>query len=90
MELSLEGRTSGLFSWQWGYRNLFLCEYRLATKDPRVMPAILEYSTTIACGQSGVGTWGQIPMPPQPISPMVTRSLAGSTPAAPRALEVIT
>lgn len=56
--LSLEGRTSGLFSWKWGYRNLFLCEYMLATGDREVMPAIVEYSTSIAEGQSGVGTWG--------------------------------
>ncbi len=58
VELTLEGRTSGLLSWQWGYRNLFLCEYHLATQDRRVLPAIAEYSTTIAQGQSGVGTWG--------------------------------
>ncbi len=58
MELTLFGRTSGLFAWEWGYRNLFLCEYYLATRDKFVMPAILEYSQTIAEGQSGVGTWG--------------------------------
>ena len=58
LELSLLGRTSGLFAWEWGYRNLFLCEYFLATGDDFVRPAILEYSTTIARGQSGVGTWG--------------------------------
>lgn len=58
LELTLGGRTSGLLSWNWGYRNLFLCEYYLATKDRSVMPAILEYSETIAEGQSGVGTWG--------------------------------
>jgi len=55
---TLEGRTSGLFAWRWGYRNLFLCEYALATKDRSVMPAIAEYSGLIARGQSGVGTWG--------------------------------
>ena len=58
VELTLEGRTSGLLAWQWGYRNLFLCEYHLATKDKRVLPAIAEYAGTIARGQSGVGTWG--------------------------------
>ncbi|MFT7678292.1 MAG: hypothetical protein ACI8QC_002278, partial [Planctomycetota bacterium] len=56
--LTLEGRTSGLLSWQWGYRNLFLSEYMLATGDRQVMPAIAEYSLRIAEGQSGVGTWG--------------------------------
>ena len=57
-DLTLLGRTSGLFAWEWGYRNLFLCEYYLATRDKFVMPAILEYSQTMAEGQSGVGTWG--------------------------------
>lgn len=56
--LTLEGRTSGLFAWKWGYRNLFLCEYYLATKDRAVLPAITAYAETIAQGQSGVGTWG--------------------------------
>ena len=57
-ELTLEGRTSGLFAWKWGYRLVFLCEYYLATKDRKVLPGILGYATTIARGQSGVGTWG--------------------------------
>ncbi len=56
--LTLEGRTSGLFAWKWGYRCLFLCEYYLATKDRSVLPAITAYAETIAQGQSGVGTWG--------------------------------
>ena len=45
--LRLEGRTSGLFAWEWGYRALFLCEYYLATKDRYVLPAIIEYATKI-------------------------------------------
>jgi hypothetical protein len=57
-KLTLQGRTSGLLAWEWGYRNLFLCEYYLATGDRYVLPAIREYSTTMARGQSGVGTWG--------------------------------
>jgi len=56
--LTLEDRTSGPYAWKWGYRNLFLCEYHLATGDDYVLPAILEYSTKIAEGQSVVGTWG--------------------------------
>lgn len=56
--MTLDGRTSGLFAWRWGYRNLFLCEYALATEDRSVMPAIAAYSGLIARGQSGVGTWG--------------------------------
>ncbi len=55
---SLAGKTSGLFAWEWGYRTVFLCEYKLATGDRKVMPAIAEYATRIAEGQSGVGTWG--------------------------------
>ncbi len=58
LKLTLLGRTSGLFAWEWGYRNLFLCEYFLATGDDYVRPAIIEYATTIARGQSGVGSWG--------------------------------
>ena len=58
LELTLEGRTSGLLAWEWGYRAVFLCEYYLATKDRQVLPAITEYAGTIARGQSHVGTWG--------------------------------
>ncbi|MDB4417356.1 DUF6288 domain-containing protein [bacterium] len=56
--LTLEGRTSGLLAWEWGYRAVFLCEYFIATKDRQVLPAIAEYAGTIARGQSRVGTWG--------------------------------
>ena len=49
---------SGLVSWHWGYSNLFLTEYYLATGDEYVLPAIREYSINIAKGQSGVGSWG--------------------------------
>jgi hypothetical protein len=48
----------GMFAWEWGYANLFLTEYYLATGDEFVLPAIREYSKTIATGQSAVGTWG--------------------------------
>jgi HEAT repeat protein len=58
LQLTLFGRTSGLLSWQWGYRNLFLTEYYLATGDKDVLPAIREYSRVLAEGQSVVGTWG--------------------------------
>ncbi|MBK8978461.1 MAG: HEAT repeat domain-containing protein [Planctomycetes bacterium] len=56
--LSLTGRTSGMMSWIWGYRTLFLTEYHLATGDVTVLGAIRTYATKIAEGQSGVGTWG--------------------------------
>jgi hypothetical protein len=48
----------GMFAWDWGYANLLLTEYYLATGDKEVLPAIREYSTAIAKGQSAVGTWG--------------------------------
>ena len=48
----------GMFAWDWGYDNLFLTEYYAATGDESVLPAIRELSTTIAKGQSAVGTWG--------------------------------
>jgi len=48
----------GMVAWHWGYHNLFLTEYHLATGDKEVLPAIRIYSNAIARGQSGVGTWG--------------------------------
>lgn len=49
---------AGLVAWDWGWRNLFLAEYHLATGDDAVLPALREYSQHIARGQSAVGTWG--------------------------------
>lgn len=57
-KLTLEGRTSGLFSWEWGYRTVFLSEYYGVTRDKEVLPAIRAYANHIARGQSGVGSWG--------------------------------
>ncbi|MCE9610171.1 MAG: DUF6288 domain-containing protein [Chthoniobacter sp.] len=48
----------GMVAWHWGYHNLFLTEYFLATGDTEVIPAIRTFSHAIARGQSGVGTWG--------------------------------
>lgn len=45
-------------AWHWGYHNLFLTEYYLATGDDDVLPAIEVFSNAIARGQSAVGTWG--------------------------------
>jgi len=45
-------------TWRWGYVNLFLCEYSLATGDARVLPRIGEYSDRMAKGQCNPGTWG--------------------------------
>ena len=48
----------GMVIWDWGYRNLFLCEYYLLTGDKQVLPAIREYTTKLAMGQSLYGTFG--------------------------------
>jgi hypothetical protein len=48
----------GMVIWDWGYRNLFLCEYYLLTGDKEVLHAIHEYTVTLAKGQSMYGTFG--------------------------------
>ncbi|MCE9612489.1 MAG: DUF6288 domain-containing protein [Chthoniobacter sp.] len=48
----------GMVIWDWGYKNLFLCEYFLATGDPEVIHAIKEYTITLSKGQSMYGTIG--------------------------------
>ncbi len=58
LELEFFTPAAGLVSWQWGYTNLLLTEYYLATGDEYVLPAIREYSNKIAQGQSVVGSWG--------------------------------
>jgi len=50
--------TSGYISWDWGYRNIVLTEYYLLTKDEYVLPAIRDYSRTMAAGQDQGGLWG--------------------------------
>lgn len=49
---------SGMVTWDWGYRNLFLTEYYLLTGDKEVLPAIREYTVSLARGQSMYGTFG--------------------------------
>jgi HEAT repeat protein len=49
---------SGSVVWDWGYKNLFLCEYFLLTGDTEVMHAIEQFSTVLAKGQSMYGTFG--------------------------------
>ncbi|MCP4454591.1 MAG: acetylesterase [Planctomycetes bacterium] len=49
---------NGMPAWTWGYNNIFVTEYYLATGDTYVLPAIKEYSVKLSMGQSGVGTWG--------------------------------
>ena len=48
----------GVTTWHWGYRNLFLCEYFLATGDQEVTHAVREYTVTLAKAQSLYGTFG--------------------------------
>ncbi len=50
--------SSGMVTWDWGYRNLFLTEYFLITGDQEVLPAIREYTISLARGQSMYGTFG--------------------------------
>lgn len=59
LELKVFGPDAGgMASWHWGYTNLLLTEYYLATGDEQVLSAIREHAVKIAMGQSGVGTWG--------------------------------
>lgn len=55
--LKLELR-DGMVVWDWGYRNVFLCEYYLLTGDKEVLHAINEYTISLAKGQSMYGTFG--------------------------------
>jgi hypothetical protein len=45
-------------TWDLGYRNLFLCEYFLITRDREVLPAITNITLALARGQSMYGTFG--------------------------------
>jgi hypothetical protein len=56
----------GMVAWDWGYRNLFLCEYYLLTGDKEVLHAIHEYTVSLAKGQSMYGTFGHGIAPPTP------------------------
>ena len=48
----------GMHTWRFGYVNVFLTEYYLATGDKAVLPAIRSYTACIARGQGMYGTWG--------------------------------
>jgi HEAT repeat protein len=45
-------------TWAMSNRNLFLCEYYLATRDQQVLPAITKNTLMLARGQSMYGTFG--------------------------------
>jgi hypothetical protein len=57
-DFKIDDSDRGMVAWHWGYHNLFLTEYCLATGDQDVLPAIRAYSNAIARGQSAVGSWG--------------------------------
>ena len=52
------GSQQGMVTWEWAYKNIFLCEYFLLTGDREVLPAIREYTLALANGQSMYGTFG--------------------------------
>ena len=45
-------------TWGWGYKNVFLAEYFLATGDPNVLSGIAQYTVALAKAQSLYGTFG--------------------------------
>lgn len=50
--------TSGFATWHYGYANMFLAEYAIATGDRSVFDGMKRIAMESARGQSGVGTWG--------------------------------
>lgn len=48
----------GTWTWYYGYGNIFLAEYVLATGNRSVMPELKRITQEIALGQGAVGTWG--------------------------------
>ena len=56
--LSLTISVDAMSAWPWGYTDVFLSEYYLATGDAQVLPAIREITATCATGQSLFGTYG--------------------------------
>ncbi|MDH4445545.1 MAG: DUF6288 domain-containing protein [Akkermansiaceae bacterium] len=57
-QLASSEKTKDMVTWQWGYCDLFLCEYFLATNDKEVLPSINDYTIMLAKGQSMYGTFG--------------------------------
>ena len=56
--LSLTIPLNQMVAWPWGYNNVFLSEYYLATLDAQVLPAIRKLTAICATGQSLFGTYG--------------------------------
>ncbi len=55
--LDIQHKTNGS-TWELGYRNIFLCEYYLLTRDAAVAHAIKEITLSLARGQGMYGTFG--------------------------------
>ena len=48
----------GMATWYYGYANIFLAEYVLATGDKSLLPGVKRIAMECVIGQSAVGTWG--------------------------------
>ena len=57
-KVQLNDSGEGCQTWDWGYMNLFLCEYYLVTGDKDVLPGIKDYTLALARGQGMYGTYG--------------------------------
>jgi hypothetical protein len=53
-----EFKADGFATWYYGYANMFLAEYVMATGDQSVFPGVERMALEAARGQSAVGTWG--------------------------------
>lgn len=56
--LAAELRLESMATWHYGYANMFLAEYYLATGDKSILPGLKRITMEAARGQSNVGTWG--------------------------------
>ena len=56
-DLKLELR-DGMVTWEWGYRNVFLCEYWPAHRRRSGAARHRQYTIALAKGQSMFGTFG--------------------------------
>ena len=48
----------GTWTWYYGYGNIFLSEYVMATGDTSILPELTRTAKEATLGQSAVGTWG--------------------------------
>ncbi len=57
-KLVAELRLEAMATWHYGYANMFLAEYYMATGDKSILPGLKRLTLEAATGQSAVGTWG--------------------------------